>query len=106
MLFLPAFKIQLAKVELGDIEAPAGSDVTGSTKQADNMERSADMEIFSDDSVVNTSGGSTSFDDSHEGDIELGVRPYQFEPEVDTDEEISLPNSPDRHVERLGNNDW
>lgn len=64
------------------------------------------MESFSDDSVVNTSAGSTSFDDSHKGDIGLGVRPYQFEPEVDTDEEISPPNSPDRHVERLGNNDW
>lgn len=73
------------------------------------MERSADIESFSDDSVVNTSGGSTSFDDSHEGDIGLGVRPYQFEPEhaeVDTDEEIPPPNSPDRHVERVGNNDW
>lgn len=70
------------------------------------MERSADIESFSDDRVVNTSGGSTSFDDSHEGDIGLGVRPYQFEPEVDTDEEIPPPNSPDRHVERVGNNDW
>lgn len=65
------------------------------------MERSVDMESFSDDSVVNTSAGSTSFDHSHEGDIGL-----QFAPEVDTDEEISPPNSPDRHVERLGNNDW
>lgn len=76
----------------------------GSTKQAGNMERSADMESFSDDSVVNTCGGSISCDDSHEGDIGRGVRPYQVEPEVDTDEEISP--SPDRHVERLGNNDW
>lgn len=55
------------------------------------MERSADIESFSDVSLVNTSGGSTSFNDSHEGDIGLGVRPYQFEPEVDRDEEIPPP---------------
>lgn len=37
------------------------------------------------------------------------VSDYQFEPEhaeVDTDEEIPPLNSPDRHVERVGNNDW
>jgi hypothetical protein len=34
------------------------------------------------------SDGSSSFDETEEKDVELGVRPYQIEPEADSDEEF------------------
>lgn len=70
------------------------------------MERSVDMESFSDDSVVNMFVGLILFDDLYEGDIGFGVRFYQFELEVDIDEEIFLLNLFDCYVEWFGNNDW
>lgn len=64
------------------------------------------MESFSDDSVVNMFVGLILFDDLYEGDIGFGVRFYQFELEVDIDEEIFLLNLFDCYVEWFGNNDW
>ncbi|XP_061186205.1 P2X purinoceptor 7-like [Saccostrea echinata] len=71
------------------------------------MERSEDSASLSDDNVSVLSAGSSSFDDSYIGDVGLGVRPYLFEPEVDSDEELPTPRSPDIDpTERVGNNDW
>lgn len=64
------------------------------------------MESFSDDSVVNMFVGLILFDDLYDGDIGFGVRFYQFELEVDIDEEIFLLNLFDCYVEWFGNNDW
>lgn len=65
------------------------------------MERSVDMESFSDDSVVNMFVGLILFDYLYEGDIG-----FQFVLEVDIDEEIFLLNLFDCYVEWFGNNDW
>ena len=73
------------------------------------MERSEEIERLSDDSVSVMSAGSSSFDDSSTEDFGLGVQPYLFEPEIDSDEELPAPQSPDHadnHSERIGNNDW
>lgn len=103
------WKSNQVKIEIGGNEALSGSDVTRSTKRAVNMERSEEIERLSDDSVSVMSAGSSSFDDSSTEDFGLGVQPYLFEPEIDSDEELPAPQSPDHaddHSERMGNNDW
>jgi hypothetical protein len=52
-------------------------------------------EINSDNSDDISLDGSSTFDETEEIDVELGVRPYQFEPEADSDEELCIkPQSP------------
>ncbi|XP_062600011.1 uncharacterized protein LOC134261605 [Saccostrea cucullata] len=60
-----------------------------------------------DDISLDMSDGSSVFDEQDGVGIELGTRPYQFEPEADSDEELvdedDIQPSED---ERLGNTDW
>jgi hypothetical protein len=61
----------------------------------------------SDDISLNMSGGSSTFDETEEIDVEMGVRPYQFEPEADSDEEyVHLAPEPNVEDERLENTNW
>ena len=41
----------------------------------------------SNDISLDMSDGSSTFDETEEIDVELGVRPYQFEQKADSDEE-------------------
>ena len=47
-----------------------------------------------DDISLDMPDGSSTFDETEEIDVELDVRPYQFEPEADSDEEY-VPQSPE-----------
>lgn len=43
----------------------------------------------------------------NDSDVGLGVQPYLFEPEVDSEEQLPKPESADNpSAERVGNNNW
>jgi hypothetical protein len=60
----------------------------------------------SDDISLDMSDGSSTFDETEEIDVELGVRPYQFEPETDSDEEFVHQAPEPNEDERLENTNW
>ena len=72
-----------------------------------NMNRlESDSDCY-DDISVNMSDLSSIEENSDGEDVELGTRPYQFEPEADFDEEPHDQNNPDLDDDgRLGNNNW
>ena len=60
-----------------------------------------------DDISVNISDLSSIEENSDGEDVELGTKPYQFEPEADSDEIPHDQNIPDLDDDgRLGNNNW
>ena len=60
-----------------------------------------------DDISVNMSDLSSNEENSDGEAVELGTRPYQFEPEADSDEEPPDQNNPDLDDDgRLGNKIW
>lgn len=62
---------------------------------------------FNDDISVNISDLPSIEENSDGEDVELGTRPYQFEPEAVSDEEPHDQNNPDLDDDgRLGNNNW
>jgi hypothetical protein len=52
------------------------------------------------------SEGSSTFDETEVIDVELGVRPYQFEPEADSDEEFVHQVPEPNEDERLESMNW
>ena len=62
---------------------------------------------FKDDIIVIISDLSSIEKNSDGEDVELGIRPYQFHPEADSDEEPHDQNNLDLDDDgRLGNNNW